>query len=639
MKYPVTRVVMTLTSFLGLFLLPTIPAQEPIRFARSPDISNDGRLVTFSYLGDIWVVDAIGGVARPVTTHEAHETHPVFSPDGRSIAFSSNRHGSYDVFIVPVQGGKPRRLTFDSAPDHVCGWTPDGKHVLFSSLRGTGFPLAEDLYTVPVEGGREQRVSLGDAREGCFSPDGTRLAFVRGPGVKYRKNYRGSSSTDLWTSKADGSDNRQVTTFPGLDESPMWSPDGKFLYYVSEQFGAANICRLAADGSGKPEQVTFYTGAEAVRDARMSANGKWLVYESGADLGVCSTEGTPVCRKIHIEAYADDRTNPEQIVTFSAGMSEYAFSPNEHYVAFVVFGEIFLMPSAGGKATRVTTHPGRDHAVSWSPDMKKLVFVSDRGGDDNIYLVEADDPESPDFVKAKIFKVTPLTKGKVHDGEPKFSPNGKVISFLRDGRLWTMQADGTKQQMLVKDPQVIDYEWSPDGKWLAYSRMDGNFASELYLIPADGGTPTNLTRYATRNFGISWSRDGSRLAFVTQRRQDLDVFVLQMHRHMPEGERPKPFQVDLENIHRRSYRITNLSSDESQASISPDGNQVIFRSNAMNQDNLWIATADGSNLRKVTNARAASRTSSGPEVGTSTISITVATYGSCGAAGRLCRRS
>ena len=128
-------------------------AQEPIRFARLPDISPDGKLVAFSYLGDIWTVEAIGGVARPVTMHEAHDINPVFSPDGKYIAFSSNRHGSYDVFVVPAVGGKPKRLTFDSAADLVTGWTPDGKHVVFSSNRSTAFPPNIDTYTVPVDGG------------------------------------------------------------------------------------------------------------------------------------------------------------------------------------------------------------------------------------------------------------------------------------------------------------------------------------------------------------------------------------------------------------------------------------------------------------------------------------------------------
>src|ERR1700687_4922899 len=118
-----------------------LQAQEPIRFARSPDISPDGRTVAVSYLGDIWLVDAKGGVAQHLTMHEKHDFNPVFSPDGKWIAFSSNRHGQYDVFVVSVKGGRPKRLTFDSADDHVTGWSPDSGHILFMSGRNTDLPL------------------------------------------------------------------------------------------------------------------------------------------------------------------------------------------------------------------------------------------------------------------------------------------------------------------------------------------------------------------------------------------------------------------------------------------------------------------------------------------------------------------
>src|ERR1700687_2478707 len=128
----------------GLAAAANVHGQEPIRFARLPDISPDGKQVAFSYLGDVWIVETIGGIARPVTLHAAHDTAPVFSPDGRSIAFSSNRHGSYDVFVVSALGGKPKRLTFDSAQDLVNGWTPDGKHILFTSTRSTEFPQTQE---------------------------------------------------------------------------------------------------------------------------------------------------------------------------------------------------------------------------------------------------------------------------------------------------------------------------------------------------------------------------------------------------------------------------------------------------------------------------------------------------------------
>ena len=213
----------------------TASGQEPIRFARTPDISPDGKLVAFSYLGDIWTVETIGGVARPVTMHEAHDINPVFSPDGRSIAFSSNRHGSYDVFVVPVLGGKPKRLTFDCAPDMVTGWSPDGKNVVFASSRTTAFPPNIESYTVAVDGGTERKLPLFEGKEAHFAPTGDQIAFVRGPGTWYRHGYRGSSNDDIWLSNADGAKQERLTHFDGQDGSPMWSPDGRYLYYVSEQ--------------------------------------------------------------------------------------------------------------------------------------------------------------------------------------------------------------------------------------------------------------------------------------------------------------------------------------------------------------------------------------------------------------------
>ena len=144
------------------------------------------------------MVPTIGGVARHVTMHERHEQYPVFSPDGKHIAFSSNRHGSYDVFVVPVQGGKPTRLTFDSADDYVTGWSPDGQYILFTSNRGTDFPSRAEVYKVPVKGGRAVAITQHEGRDGVFSPKGDQIAYVRGPGTWYRKGYRGSSNDDIW---------------------------------------------------------------------------------------------------------------------------------------------------------------------------------------------------------------------------------------------------------------------------------------------------------------------------------------------------------------------------------------------------------------------------------------------------------
>jgi tricorn protease len=594
------------------------PAQEPIRMARTPDISPDGKLVAFSYLGDIWVVETIGGIARPITVHKAHEISPVFSPDGRNIAFSSNRHGNYNVYVIPVQSGKPRRLTFDSATDMVTGWSPDGKRILFASTRQTAFPGGAELYTVPVEGGQVHRVTVAEGRDGVFSPGGDKIAYVRGPGSWYRKGYRGSSNDDIWVSNADGSNNRQLTNFSGQDTSPMWSPDGQWIYYVTEFHGTpANIVRMPANPASpsptpaQPKQLTFHKD-EGVRKARISANGGWIVYECGPDLWVVSTQDGASPRKLAIEVHTDDKSNTERMETFtSSGADEFAVSPNEEYVILAIHGELFRTRRNGvGKPTRLTTTGANNHGAAWSPDMNKIIFVSDRDGQENLYLLEADDPEHPRLSEANHFKTTKLTNSRDAAGGVTFSPDGKRISFVRLGKLWTMNPDGSDLKAVVNEVQVIDYEWAPDSKWLVYARQDGSFASELYIIPAMGATPENparnVTRYATYNSGVTWSADGKKLAFLSIRRNSSSpsLFVTSLQKPAAPGtEKPTapgtPVEFDWEDIHLRVQSIINAPVRE--AAISPDGSRVAFRAATGGGDDLWVANSNGSQVTRLTN--------------------------------------
>lgn len=592
-----------LTISATLLLLSPTTAQEPIRFARTPDISPDGKVVAFSYLGDIWTVEAIGGVARPVTMHQAHDINPIFSPDGRMLAFSSNRHGGYDVFVVPVQGGKPKRLTFDSGNDMVCGWSPDGQTILFASSRTITFPPSFELYTVPVDGGPEQRVTQTEGKEGVFSPKGDQIAYVRGPGTWYRKGYRGSSNDDIWICKADGTNNRQLTSFNGQDSSPMWSADGRYVYYVSENHGTpANVVRQDVAGKSDPQLVTTHKD-DAVRRAHLSGNGQWIVYECGADIWVASTRDGISARKLAIEVNADDKANTEVTTNYTQGASEYAVNKDETHFAYVVHGEIFMQRlGITAKAVRLTNTSAYDHGVSWSPDSQKILFLSDRSGHEDIYVLESGDPDHPKLLEAHQFKVTRLTDTQDAEYGVSFAPDGKRIAFICAGKLWSMNPDGTDTKAVVTETQVIDYDWSPDSKHLVYSRTDGSFASELYIIPAAGGDAKNVTRYATFNGDVTWCANGKKLAFISQRRRGASgmtpgIYTLSLQKPAATGA-PSSSDIDWDEIHLRAELAAPLPADE--GTISTDGTRVAFRSSANNSDDLWVASTNGSSITRIT---------------------------------------
>lgn len=596
---------------LGLLATSPLAAQEPIRFGRTPDISPDGKTVVFSYLGDIYAVESVGGVARALTTHPAHDMNPAFSPDGRNVAFSSNRYGSYDVFVVPTRGGRPRRLTFDSASDMVCGWTPDGSAILFASLRSPAFPSNFELYSIPLEGGRVTRIGAPEAKDGAFSPRGNLLAYVRGPGAWYRKNYRGSSNDDLWIANADGSNSRRLTDFNGQDHSPMWSPDGSTLYYVSECAGTANVVRQSVTNGSKPTPLTNHTD-ESVRRARISHNGETIVYECGLDLWVVGTKDGDKPRKLAIEVNADDKANNQRVTMFTRGMTEFALTADEKFVAFSLQGKLFRAPvgSSTAKTVQMTTGAWMDHGINWSPDASKIVFLSDRSGHEDIYLLEANDLDHPKLTEAHTFKVTRLTDTKEPESGVSFSPDGKKIAFLRGGKLFTMNPDGKELKEVIKDVQVFDYEWSPDSRWFVYARRDGSFASELYMVPVGGPTASdpirNITRHATFNAGVTWSQNGKKIAFVGERRGTSNmIHVLELEK--PAGPGPSssagtpavgtraPLAIDFEDIHQR---VTSLRAFGDVATISPDGSKVAFRDPSTRD--LFIVTTTGGSLTRIT---------------------------------------
>ncbi|MEZ6140927.1 MAG: S41 family peptidase [Zavarzinella sp.] len=586
----------------------------PIQFGRTPDISPNGDTIAFSYQGDIWTVPASGGVARAITQHSAHEYYPSFSPDGKMLAFSSNRYGQYDVFVVSAMGGRPTRLTFDSATDIVSGWSNDGKSIYFLSTREVTYPSTPALYEIPVTGGFVRKLPYLEAKEIAVHPTTGNVVITRGSGTWYRQGYRGSSDDDLWLVTKNGDQAKLVTPFEGQDSSPMWHPNRKTLYYVSEVNGLSNIVSqelpedFSAVNSSKlapPKSVTQHKDY-AVRKAKIAHGGSKIVYECGPNICLLDTKNGKQ-QVVTIEVFADDKSNPVEKKRFTDNASEFALSADDKTAALVVHGEIFLTPMAGGTTKRLTTTRGIEHGINWAPDSKSLMFASDRNGQEDLLLVTIDEPKATDLYSASKYKLKLLTNSPEAETNAAFSPDGNTIAYISKGMLWTMKADGSNKKQIVSTPQVGDYDWSPDSKWLVYSASDPFFASELYLIPADGSKPPlNITRYATSNMDVTWG--GDHIAFLSLRSGNMGVYAIPLTKPLSTGLAPPSFSVpkefDLDDIHQRTKRLG--SNQARNAVISKNGRLVAYRGST-GGDDLWLVSVTGNINVRLTQGNLAPR--------------------------------
>jgi Tol biopolymer transport system component/C-terminal processing protease CtpA/Prc len=590
-------------------------AQEPspIRFARHPALSPDGKRLAFTYQGDLWTAPVEGGTARRLTVHEAHDQLPVWSPDGRWIAFSSNRAGGYDVWAMPSDGGEPTRLTFHSATDSVSDWSPDGSEILFSSNRETTRTSA--LYAVNVHTGRsrlirEDDMALSNAR---FTRDGQSIICTRG-GNWMRPGYRGSGAANLLLVPVSGGPGRLITHDDRNERWPMPTSDSRRIYCVSDRSGAPNIVRLNLDGGAERPITHFRDGA--LFYPTLSGDGAIVVFERDFRLWRLDT-ATGALREIVLYAPSDYRINPERRLTLRGGVTEFALSPDGKSLAFVVRGEVFLMPASGqGEPVRLTETPNREEDIAWSPDGKSLALISDRTGCAELYVL--------DVASRRMRQITRLRTEPA--SSPAFAPDGKTIAFVRggsDAELCTVPFGGGEVRTLVHDPSIGSPGWSPDSKWIVFERSKSHSAgtlADVFLVNVDDPKPVNITRYPTVNENPVWSRDGSRV-FVRSNRVNAigHVWAIPMQaRAGGEGtdaaDGKATFTVDLKDIHMRAARVTSGENAVRSFAVSPDGKTVLFTVGQLDRTDIRrIGAAGGEPVRLTQSGENASRMQFSPD--------------------------
>ena len=521
-----------LFSLAAVCLAAFTSAQDAPLWLRHCAISPDGTTIAFTYKGDIYTVPVDGGRAMQLTTNPAHDTEPVWSPDGKRIAFASDRMGSMDVYIVSKEGGEPRRLTTHSGSETPVAFS-DAGHILFSadimpSAETVLFPSNgqfRQVYKVSVEGGRPVLYSPMPMECISINKEGTVLyQDKKGYEDYWRKHQVSPIARDIWMyAPGEKPAYRQLTTFGGEDREPVWAPDGKSFYYLSEENGTFNVYRRTP-GAASATQVTHHT-KQPVRFLSIAADGR-LCYGFDGEIYTLVPGGEP--RKVNISIVSDksDKDLIRQIK--SSGATEMALSPNGKEVAFVLRGDVYVTSVDYKTTKQVTNTPCQERGVDFAPDGRSLVYASERGGLWQLYTSAIVRKDEKLFTYATELKEERLTNSEAASFQPQYSPDGKEVAFLENRaaiRVINLKTKAVRTVMDAKYQYSYSdgdqwFRWSPDSKWILsdFIGIGGWNNKDVVLLNADGkGEMVNLTESGYTDGNAKWVLGGKAMIWTSDR--------------------------------------------------------------------------------------------------------------------------
>ena len=582
-------------------------AQTP--FLRNPAVSPDGKTLAFVFQGDIWTVPLAGGTARRLTIHEGYDTSPVWSPDGKQIAFSSDRFGNNDIFVMDANGSMPKRITYYSGSDYVYSWSKS-YGLLFESARANRQVEWEDeLMKVPATGGTPVQAFASVGFEPVASPNGRFIAFVRGSCRVSREAYKGSANRNIWVWDSKTNQYNQITTFEGQDMTPKWADDNT-LVFISAQPGKYNVYKVSitteGKASGMPEQLTSFKDYGVMS---MDVNGGTIALEQYNKIYTLPVSGgTP--KQFKFDLGADYRFDPVEHKTYSDHLNDYAVSPNGKLILLEIRGELFITENDKEKSrtSQITDNPYRDQDGVWLND-STILFTSDRDGKFELYLAKSSDASETSLFKTLKIESRKILSEKGDISSPVVSPNGEKLAYsVGEGKLVVSEIDA--EGKLSRPVTLLDgwapasgVVWSPDSKWLSYSMEDLDFNEEVYIQAADNSKPpVNVSMHPKGDSDPFWSKDGSKLGFLSARNNgDVDVWFVWLKKSdwektkqdWDEEDEPKKesgkdkdkdkkvadIQIDFDKIYQRLAQVTSLPGNESDVNISDDGEHFYFTTN------------------------------------------------------------
>lgn len=504
------------TLLLILFLLWQYGQAEEARLMRFPHINGDQ--IVFSYAGDLYTAGFQGGTARKLTSHTGYEMFPRFSPDGKYIAFTGQYDGNTEVFVIPAQGGEPKRLTYTATlgrddlgdrmgPNNiVIGWTPDSKQILFRTRQYTFNDFTGQLMTVPAEGGEAVEIPLKNGGFASYSPDGKKLAY----NYVFRefrtwKRYQGGMADDIRIFDFDSKKSEKITDHIRQDIIPMWSADGRKIYFISDRDNIMNLYVYDRDDKST-RQLTFNKDYDIKFPAM---GGDQIVYEQGGYIYRFDTKSEKATR-LRIEIENDQNWARPEWKNVSNQINAVSISPNGERMLASARGDIFSLPAKEGVTYNLTNSSNaNDRLPQWSPDGKQIAYVSDKNGEFNIWLRDAVTGEE-----------RMLTKDlKTYIFNLKWSPDSRYIlwSEKKNTLNLTDAATGQTEEIARSGVGPLNaFNWSPDSRYITYVQPEKTM-DNIIIYDRKTQEKHKITNGWYDVSSPNFSKDGKYLVFVSAR--------------------------------------------------------------------------------------------------------------------------